>query len=251
MKGIRPVSLIVMAISVAVLAMTAATSIALAKNPNPRILPPNASPYTHTYSEWAAKFWQWTLSLPADHHPLFDTADCSAGQSGKVWFIDGTLAPTSGADGVYQGIVTRDCTVPAGKALFFPIITSECSTLEGNGATDGELRDCAKWLQDHAVNLSCEIDGVPVRNLAAYRKQSPLFTYGPLPQNNVLQALGLDAPAGSTSLSVTDGVFLMLAPLSRGKHTIHNKGSVVFTAAEDGFDYRFDQDIAYHLTVGP
>jgi hypothetical protein len=56
-------------------------------------------------------------------------------------------------------------------------------------------------------------------------------------------------PAGTTSPSVSDGYFLMLAPLSVGSHTIHFKGSAVFTQAQDGFDFRFSMDITYHLIV--
>jgi hypothetical protein len=67
--------------------------------------------------------------------------------------------------------------------------------------------------------------------------------------NNVLQYFGLDAPAGSTSLSVADGYFVMLAPLSAGKHTIHFAGIILFTQAQDGFDELFELDITYHLKV--
>src|SRR5947207_14970671 len=79
---------------------------------NPLIAPPHSHFRGLSYSEWSAAFFQWVYSLPTLHHPLFDTADCSAGQTGKVWFIDGTAQghgfPTEG----------RDCTVPVGTALF-------------------------------------------------------------------------------------------------------------------------------------
>ncbi len=251
MKGIRTVSLIVMAIIVAVLAMTAATNIALARNPNPGILPPNASPYGHTYGEWSATFFNWAFTLPVDHHPLYDTADCSVGQSGKVWFLDGTFAPSPVAPGVWEGIKERNCKVPMGKALFITIVASECSTLEGNGSTEKELRDCVTAQTDHVVSVSFEVDGKALRHMEAYRKQSPLYTFGPLPENNMFQDIGLTAPAGTMSPSVADGYYIMLAPLSRGNHTIHYTGKLVFTQAQDGFDYLFYQDITYHLTVGP
>jgi hypothetical protein len=37
---------------------------------------------------------------------------CAGGQSGKVWYLAGTVG---------SGSVTRTCTVPTGRALFFPI----------------------------------------------------------------------------------------------------------------------------------
>ena len=215
---------------------------------HPSILPPGSAPHGKTYGEWSAKHWQWVYSLPVDDHPLFDTADCSTGQSGRVWFLGGTFTTVSPEPGVVIGTATRDCTVPVATALFFPIIDAECATAEGNGTTDVELSACAKGIIDHAVDLSCEIDGIAVQNLAAFRVHSPLFTWGPLPENNVFQD-SVNFPAGTTSPSVSDGYFVMVAPLSVGSHTIHFKGSVVFTQAQDGFDFTFSLDITYHLTV--
>jgi hypothetical protein len=50
---------------------------------------------------------------------------------------------------------------------------------------------------------------------------TPLFEWGPLPQNNVFQFLGLNAPAGTTSPAVGVGYFLLLEPLSVGQHVIN------------------------------
>jgi len=215
---------------------------------NPPILPPSSAPYGETYGEWSAKQWQWVYSLPVNDHPLFDTADCSTGQSGRVWFLGGTFTTVSPEPGVVIGTATRDCTVPVGTALFFPVIDAECATAERNGTTDAELRACAQDIIDHAIDLSIEIDGVAVQNLAAFRVQSPLFTWGPLPENNVFQD-PVNFPPGTTSPSVSDGYFVMVHPLSVGSHTIHFKGSVVFTQAQDGVDFTFSLDITYRLLV--
>lgn len=232
-----------------VLAIIAPTQ-ASSRNLNPRVRPPNSHPYGMTYGEWSARHWQWLYSMPVDAHPLFDTADCSEGQSGPVWFLGGTFAVVETEPNVVEGIVTRTCTVPVGKALFFPIIDAECATLEGNGTTDAELRNCAESIIDHATNLQTEIDGVAIQNLQAYRVQSPLFSWGPLPDNNVFQDPD-NFPAGATSPSVSDGFFVMLTPLSAGQHTVHFSGEIVFTDAEDGFDFQFILDVTYHLTIAP
>ena|SRR2546427_3393345 len=47
----------------------------------------------------------------------------------------------------------------------------------------------------------------------------------------------------------SDGYFVMLAPLSRGQHTIHFTSAFVFTEEEDGFDFSFSLDITYRITV--
>jgi hypothetical protein len=213
-------------------------------NANPGVLPPQSHPFGKTYGEWEAAFWQWTFSLPADHNPLTDTAPVSTGQTGHVWFLGGTFAPTVGPGGEFIGQVTRDVTIPAGTALFFPIVNAECSTAEGNGTTEAALRDCAKMLGDDIVpgSLFVQIDGKSLHDLTAYRAQSPLFTYGPLPDNNLL---GL--PAGTTSPSVSDGYHMMLAPLSVGQHTLEFGGIV--SAPE--INLTFIQDITYHITVVP
>jgi hypothetical protein len=208
---------------------------------NPGILPPQANPFGASYSEWSARWWQWAYSLPIDHHPLFDTAPVSTGQSGHVWFLGASFVSTTNSQGQIVSIVTRNVTVPTGTAFFVPVANAEASTVEGNGTTDAELRAAAKSFQDDAANMSAQVDGVAVQDLGAYRVQTPLFTFGPLPDNNVLQSFGVTAPAGTTSLSVGDGVYLMVAPLSAGQHTIHFHGE--FPA------FNFLLDITYNLTV--
>lgn len=83
--------------------------------------------------------------------------------------------------------------------------------------------------------MSCEIDGVAINNLQSYRAESPLFDFT-LPENNVL---GVAAGPGQ---SVADGVYLMVAPLSVGQHTIR------FTGGDPAF---FALNITYHLNVVP
>jgi hypothetical protein len=210
-------------------------------NLNPGILPPQSHALGASASEWSARWWQWAYSLPIDHHPLYDTAPVSTGQPGKVWFLGGSFSATTTPTGETVAIDTRTVTIPTGKALFFPILNSEASTVEGSGSTFAELSAAAKSFQDAAANMSAQIDGAPVQDVNAYRVQTPLFTFGPLPDHNVLQALGTNAPAGTTSRSVGDGVYLMLAPLSAGQHTIHFHGEAPA--------FNFLLDITYNLTV--
>jgi hypothetical protein len=234
-------------VSVLVLQVFIGAPLAFARNRNPRVLPPHSHAFGKSYGEWSAAWWQWALSIPANQHPLNDSADCNTGQSGKVFFLGGTFTavPGSGPNEII-GSAERDCTIPTGKAVFFPILNGECSTIEGNGTTDAELRACAEFLADHVQDMVVTIDGKPLQDLDRYRAQSPLFEFGPLPNPNLF---GL-APGG-TSPSVADGFYLLLAPLSAGEHTIHFSGKAVFTLAEDGFDLTFILDITYNLNVVP
>src|SRR4030095_16639327 len=84
-------------------------------------------------------------------------------------------------------------------------------------------------------------DGVPIENLSQYRGTSGLFTWGPLPDNNILQVFGIDAPEGTTSPAGQDGIYLMLSPLAPGAHTIHFTGS---------YATFFGLDVTYYIAVG-
>ena len=75
--------------------------------------------------------------------------------------------------------------------------------------------------------------------------KSPFFTFGPLPENNVLETT-----TGTTFNSVGDGFYIMLPPLSKGEHNIHFVGEAEFTEEEDGFDFLYMLDIEYDITVG-
>ena len=214
---------------------------------DPGVLPPFSHPFGLSYGDWSARWWQWTYSLPTDQHPLFDTADCSEGQTGKVWFLGGTFTtnPDPEDPTVVIGEAVRECSIPVGKALFFPIVNADCNTVDDSTATEAELRACANFLADHIQNLLVTIDGITVDHIELYRTESPLFTIGPFPDNNIL-----GTEPGTTADSVTDGFYVMLAPLSRGQHEIHFEGAAIFTVEEDGFDFTFMLDITYYLTVG-
>src|SRR6266478_1129078 len=79
---------------------------------NPKVVPPGSTAYGQTYAQWSEAWLQWAFSLPVTAHPLFDTADCSAGQSGNVWFLGAKFCP-SGDTTCNASSATRSCTVPA------------------------------------------------------------------------------------------------------------------------------------------
>src|SRR5688500_6907982 len=103
-----------------------------------KILAPG-EPYAHaTQVEWTARHWQWPLSFPTEINPGGDPAGsmCGYGQSGPVFFLP-SFAPIG---------EPLTCVVPAGTAIFVPIINGECSTVEPPpffGRTEEELRACA------------------------------------------------------------------------------------------------------------
>jgi hypothetical protein len=221
---------------------------------NPGVVPVHAHAFGTTYEELAAKFWQWQFSMPVDANPLFDTADCSKNQSGEVWFLASSSMAFETSPGVLMSVANRNCTVPNGTALFFPVINAECSTIPGDqlppfGPSPEELKPCAQFassLIDRSKVIAI-VDGVKIKALGQYQVTSPLFTFGPLPNNNALESFGLLAPQGTTAQAVTDGIHLLLNPLSAGKHTLYFHAEVDVTPIGGP---RIIFDTTYYLTVG-
>jgi hypothetical protein len=215
-----------------------------------------------TYGEWSAAWWQYVLSIPQSKNPLLDEKgkDCGLGQSARVFFLVGTFTSTVDVNGDVVGTANRSqCKIPAGKPLFIPILNAECSTVEGNGNTERELRTCANGFVSNVTELSLEVDGKKVPGLApgadAFRADSPLFTFN-LPKNNILQcpAPGVGQPPvlcpAGPSKSVADGYYVLLEPLSVGAHTIriHGKAQPINPPKNNSFTL----DVTYKpLVVQP
>ena len=186
---------------------------------HPGLIPVNTKPYGHTYAEWSERFWQFALSIPADRNPFLGRGNCAYQQSGPVWFM---MGPISGE---------IHCTVPAGKALFFPVIGTESdfpcpdsSFAPAPGQSlDDFLAQASRAIIDQVSHVSADVDGVSLGELSQQRITSPLFY--------VTGDLSLTAEldpclTGSPQAAVSDGYWLMLHPLSVGEHLIHS--TVVF-----------------------
>ncbi len=127
---------------------------------------------------------------------------CGLGQSGPVWFLAGT----------FGGTVERTCTIPAGKALFYPLVNSiwiDCPP----PSTDAELTDAeVGWILanytaagDNACQLTSTLDShdsasfgeipTPIAALLrpAVRIQSPVFHLN-LPEGNIYEGTGTCTP---------------------------------------------------------
>jgi len=208
-----------------------------------------SKPSNLTYGEWTARWWQWGYSVPKNSNPAYDNTgkNCAQGQKGPVWFLAGT----------YGHPVDRVCTIPAGKAILFPILNSECSFAEfPKLKTLSQLRKCAKTIQDHVTTLYASIDGIPIPHLQEFRIQSSPFNFT-LPQNNIL---GMPA---NTTQAIADGNWVFLKPLSPGIHKLTFKGGIQqskkvgisnnnvsdSSSASFAFPSGWDFETTYNLTV--
>jgi hypothetical protein len=154
--------------------------------------------------------WTTVLTTPSAQNPFG-----SGGSAFACIDLGGTVAPFA-PGGV------ESCTVKPGTKIFVAAASVECSTFEGNGTNEAELRECARQTDVQAAP-TVTVDGksVPVAEV-----ETRLLNIV-LPADNIF---GL--PAGTQGLSVGHGWVALLHPLTPvGTHTIviRSGGSTITT----------------------
>jgi hypothetical protein len=228
--SIRPAQLFLL---LAALSAISSSAWAQGGNQNPEVIPPDAKYRGLTYGEWTAEWWQALFGVPVEggSHPLI-VGGAVEGETDLV-FLTAPVVPTG------SPTATVPVTVLSGTPLFFSIVAVECSVFEPppfHGDDEASLRTCANDLLDLVSDVYAEVDGRSVNDLDAYRVESPLFRWGPLPANNVL-----GAPTGTSSDAVSSGYFLMLPPLSVGVH------QVIVRATIDDFGLGVDTEFIINV----
>jgi hypothetical protein len=205
----------------------------------PLIAPIRATPQGQTYGRWAAEWWQWALGIPAEVNPLTDTTgeDCAQRQVDTVWFLAGSVSSDP---------VVRNCEIPAGKSLFFPLI----NTFYGAFLNDPPETRTEEFVREAGsctdpAQISLKIDGFEIRRptrffTGASGSQSPIFNVQ-LPPGNLFGADETTVPELVLSPSAEQGYYLFVRPLSPGTHTMRWIASGCTPGAS--------QDITYHLRV--
>jgi hypothetical protein len=164
----------------------------------------------------SAEWWQWVSSIPVAENPALDPtgAKCAVGQRGSTWFLAGT----------FGGTVTRTCSVPTGKEIFFPVANisffdspNQCGQGPDHFSV-AEMRSALAGAIAGLSDLSAEIDGKPVKNLQ--RVRSRVFEVA-LPPGNPYDSAAAPCPAGIYSPALADGYYVLLEPLTAGQHTLH------------------------------
>jgi hypothetical protein len=235
---------VVVACALSIVFVSAAATDAMASGP-PVVLPPNSVAYGKTYGAWSAAWWQYVVAQPVSSNPLFDAtgAGCRKAQSGRVFFLVGDAS------------APRDqCTVPAGKALFFPLVNAfNVSTPSVEPPKTAQ----EAWAELESIfgpfsALHATVDGVAIANLnpattpyrvcagPVARCSAPPFSMF-LPAENIFgnPAIG----EGTYEPAVADGFYVMLAPLTPGPHTITFGGEGLYAGG------LISQDTTYNLVV--
>jgi hypothetical protein len=194
-----------------------------------QVLPPSSLPYGLSYQEWAAKWWQFFYSQSTDNmQPLGSPGICE-GPARRVLFLNGAPASTT---------ETKHTTIFPDTPLFLAILAftadnTACPITDftTNSAEVLAAEAVAGWT-GAATLTTCTIDGVTVPGLAnptntIYNVVSVPFSYTTAEKDNIVAVSEGEPclPGGLTVYpAVADGVYLMLSPLSPGRHTIHFVG---------------------------
>jgi len=209
---------------------------------------PALSNNSQTLGKLGAEWWTRVIEEPVPTNPLYGSytnksPKCDVSTTfakREVFFLFGTQTGEK---------VTRKCTVSHKAWIFFPVVNRV--DIEPIGQfTEKEIRQKVSSCFDPALRGSTmfvTVDGkrVPV-SIKKNRADTPLFTVN-LPKNNIFGGPKAGAPAGKYE-GTADGVWVLLRPLDKGKHTIAFGGDFPNNPkGECGGP--FSQDNTYKLTV--
>jgi hypothetical protein len=201
-----------------------------------------------TYGQWSAKWWQWAVAGPNGENAVQDETGkfCAVNQpKDKVWFLAGTFGLMG---------VERTCTIPANRALLYPLINTvwtDCPGTTDEDLTDAEVRAILTTFGgggDSACQLTSTLDGASISSLQilTVRTQSPKFT-SILPKNHVLQGCEPPLPPGKTGRQISEGYWVLLPPLTPGAHVLTIHGATCDPKTGDVLPGEIG--VTYHLTV--
>jgi hypothetical protein len=173
-------------------------------------VPPSEGVAGMSQAAWSEAWWQWAGSFEQGDSPVADRtgASCQLKQKAQVWFLAGTYGTRR---------TTRTCKVPRDTFLFFPLInyvSMPATNTDPCGVCCPHYVQTVKQFTDEPSNLVLELDGVRIDDLARYRQATTqCFDMGALAE-----------PKYHVFPSATNGYYVMLRPLSPGKHVLNFGG---------------------------
>jgi hypothetical protein len=189
----------------------------IAASTSVNIFPPESKPYGLTYPEHIENYWKWALEIPAKENPINDQTGegCATGQSNtnsSVFY----LTFNNG------GVSERTCKVPAGKALFIPVMQVEISDKDIPGAKPEDLKAETKRDQDSVNSLYLKINDkeYSYNDLLKYRTATDIFDVN-YANNGIFGIV-----EGGPTKAHADGFYIITEPLQKGNYTVHYKSSL-------------------------
>ena len=241
----RLVSIVIFSILLSLFSISHTLNINLyAIQPNDFVYPADSNPFgRQQLKDWLAEWWKLSLAMSEEYHPYFidattgidntkNSSKCFVGEDkmNNVLFL--------GVPPVEDRFPVRTCDVPAGKAIFLPIESSQCDYgIEGIN-NENDLRACAK-AGNEGVAASVSLDGVKADyQLEKNRVMTDLFN---ITMNN--KSMG---DYSGTHEALSEGFTLLLKPLSAGDHKLSFVVSVI-NPVDPSYDY--SQNATYNLVV--
>lgn len=172
---------------------------ALAQDANRQVVPP----------QLIERWWQWRVALPELASPSSDPSGrfCDAGQQGDTWFLAAALAAGSGSQPLQ-----RQCRIPRGWRVFFPILTVAKFTANATEDAGCEKAKAAAAEQvESATEFFASLDGAPL--IHPENRRAATASCFPL-------AAAPSASAGGPRFAAADGYWLLLDPLPPGDHEL-------------------------------
>jgi len=170
--------------------------------------------------KWLERYWIWLASIPKDVHPRGGTGEnCGTDQVGPVWYLDLPVDRPMKQ--------TRYCEIPEDKAIFVPVLVSQCDKTVASVHNYEGYIDCAKKDNENG-NMKFHIDGKPLLEInptseehySLYRTLSDLFNMTWI-ENNVVGADPGPVEAAS------DGYFVIVQPLPLGDHQMYIESNLL------------------------
>lgn len=173
--------------------------------------PPNSGNSIQSYGAWGVRWFQWAMPASTASSPLLGPAPdvtprahCAYSGKGSVWFL---------ADSIYPVPATRECALPPGSAIFFPVVWGFWVRSYPGEATYKFVKTTLREMAENTESMFAVIDGVPLTLPPLI--ETPAFSFETSADNI------LGAPAGRWNPTAGCGIWVMLGPLSPGSHTLH------------------------------
>lgn len=164
------------------------------------------TPFGLSWIEWVKKWWNWCYQVP-NEVPIEDMTGqhCAKNQNeDKIWFLAGT----------YGGTVHRNCVIPDGRAIFFPVVNDLISFYEyPNLQNELRLHDYARSDLDETIEVTVFVDSNLIKDSKKFRIHTNIFEIA-LPSKE-------DSSDLVPTRAVSDGYWIFLKPLPLGHHTLH------------------------------
>lgn len=167
------------------------------------IVPNNEQVAGLALHKYADRWWQWANSMPDSQSPVIDTvgSKCHVNQNGDVWFLAGSYETTK---------IKRQCSIPQGKYIFFPIVNTYDTPEDNADVTCDEMK--ANVTQNNLAKMSVKLNGNEISKQSYQLQSQDCFDlYGQVSKAE-------NAP--NMYPTVSNGYWMMLKPLPKGEYSL-------------------------------